>query len=163
MLSGPFLSREAKQINGGWVRGPSVCAAHHANCNAPLLPLASVLDSKGCTGVQLEADRVGIRWAGHGFLLMGTADMLPLSFGAAAGGRWVLSALLKNHQRFALLTDLTCLVLSDLFELLCCSCEIVGVFLNRYLFKISSNRRHIFSSDLIKTSVGIGDCIRRLP
>lgn len=67
MLSGPFLSREAKQINGGWVRGPSVCAAHHANCNAPLLPLASVLDSKGwtwyaCTGVQLEADRVGIRW-----------------------------------------------------------------------------------------------------
>lgn len=29
---------QAKQINGGWVsRGPSVCAAHHANCNAPLL------------------------------------------------------------------------------------------------------------------------------
>jgi hypothetical protein len=71
--------------------------------------------------------------------------MLPLSFGAAAGGRWVLSALLKNHQRFALLTDLTCLVLADLFELLCCSCEIWVCLVLKIFHTKTSHRilRHV--------------------
>jgi hypothetical protein len=45
-------------------------------------PLASVPISKGyghgthwSSTLQVEADRVGIRWAGHGFLLMGTPDI----------------------------------------------------------------------------------------
>lgn len=83
--------------------------------------------------LQLQADRrVGIRWAGHGFLLlMGTAaaDILlrrawNLGFflvRTAAGGSVPAQNHAQNHQRFALLTDLTCLVLADL---LICSTEI---------------------------------------
>ena len=85
-----------------------------------LWPLASGTHWSSST-LQLEADRVGIRWAGHGFLLMGTADMLPLSFSAAAGGRWrwVLTAQCSAKKSPTFRTAhgfLTCLVLADLFE-----------------------------------------------
>lgn len=46
-----------------------------------------------------------------GFLLMGTADMLTLA-------QWRLVLAAQNHQRFALLMDLTCLVLGH-FDVIC--------------------------------------------